>query len=348
MEPPAERAIAASNANMTEPETEAGHPPYEGPFADVMSQLRQGKREQALARARAWHSEAPGDVLALTALGEAAEAGGLTELAERAYGSVLDLFPSRADLRRFAGERLERLAPKDPAALDLAIDTYEKALADRPDHPSSHRLLTFALLKKKLYARAFDAALAGVRQPYEVDRFAGVDRIVREDLGLVGAVWAKAEPGRRAEIERRVRAAGGTIEDKPSLRFVLNWETDANDVDFHIHDAEGGHAFYGDKHLRSGGDLYADVTTGYGPECFTIRAEKGRRAGPYVLEAHYYSRGPMGYGMGKLEILDHDGEGNLTFEERPFVVMVDQAFVELGTAGDDPGARAVRPAGRAP
>jgi hypothetical protein len=39
----------------------------------------------------------------------------------------------------------------------------------------------------------------------------------------------------------------------------------------------------------------------------------------------------MGYGMGKLEIVDHDGKGGLTFDERPFVVMSDRAFVELGS-----------------
>ena len=38
----------------------------------------------------------------------------------------------------------------------------------------------------------------------------------------------------------------------------------------------------------------------------------------------------MGYGMGKLQIVEHDGNGNLSFEERPFVVMVDGAFVDLG------------------
>jgi len=272
-------------------------------------------------------------VLALVALGEAAEAKELTELAARAYGSVIDLFSNRADLRRFAGERLERLSMKESgaAALDLAIDSFEKAVLDRPDHPSSHRLLTFALLRKKSFAKAFDAAVAGARHGYEVDRFAGVDRILREDIGLAGAAWAKAEPSKRDEILRRVREAGGVVEDKPSIRFVLNWETDANDVDFHIHDDRGGHAFFSRPHLQSGGDLYADVTTGYGPECFTIRGAKARLAGPYKLEAHYYSRGPMGYGMGKLEVIDHDGNGTLKFEERPFVVMVDQAFVELGT-----------------
>ena len=41
----------------------------------------------------------------------------------------------------------------------------------------------------------------------------------------------------------------------------------------------------------------------------------------------------MGYGMGKLQIIDHDGRGNLRFDERPFVIMQDGAFVDLGRVG---------------
>ncbi|MCA9779239.1 MAG: hypothetical protein KC800_21065, partial [Candidatus Eremiobacteraeota bacterium] len=82
----------------------------------------------------------------------------------------------------------------------------------------------------------------------------------------------------------------------------------------------------------SGGELYGDVTTGYGPECFAIEGKPN--AYPYELEIHYYSRGPMGYGMGQLEVLEHDGEGHLTFEERPYVVMEDGAYVKLGTVAD--------------
>jgi hypothetical protein len=33
--------------------------------------------------------------------------------------------------------------------------------------------------------------------------------------------------------------------------------------------------------------------------------------------------------MGKLEILEHDGQGNLRFDEHPFVIMKDKAFIEL-------------------
>jgi tetratricopeptide (TPR) repeat protein len=303
--------------------------PYEGRFKVVMEDLASSKKDEALDEARRWYAEQPGDVMALVALGEALEARGDKRQAARAYGSILELFSFRADSRRFAGERLERL--DDPFALRLAADTFGKAVDQRGDHPASHRLYAFSLLKKGEYEKAFQALEKGVRRTYPSGRFLGADRILKEDLGLVAAAWSKAEPGRRGEIMQKLHAAGGTVEDQPSLRFVLVWETDANDVDFHIYDGKNGHAYYGQRELASGGELYADVTTGYGPECFTIRGPKEKRAYPYTLQAHYYSRGPMGYGMGKLEIIDHDGKGGFAFEERPFVVMVDRAYVDLGT-----------------
>jgi tetratricopeptide (TPR) repeat protein len=295
-------------------------------MAKVDQLLKANKREAALAEALRWRNEDAGDVLALVALGDALKASGQATLAARAYGSIIDLFPSRADMRRYAGMLLESLGPAGQA---LAADTFAEAVLQRPDHPNSHRLLAFALLRLGDAKAAFSALEAGVNRAYPEDRFRGVDRILREDLGLVGAVWQAQEPGKASEIERRLSERGGTREAEPSLRFVISWETDANDVDFHIHDARGGHAYYGSKELPSGGDLYADVTTGYGPECFTIRGKPS--SFPYRLQIHYYSRGPMGYGMGKLEVIQHDGRGGLKFEERPYVVMNDRAFVDLGT-----------------
>jgi uncharacterized protein YfaP (DUF2135 family) len=129
----------------------------------------------------------------------------------------------------------------------------------------------------------------------------------------------------------RLREAGANLEHQPSLRFVLSWETDANDVDLHVYDSRGGHAYYSSKKLPSGGQLYADVTTGYGPESFVIQLPKERRAGPYRIAADYYSRGPMGFGMGLLQVIAHDGSGGITIEPRPFVVMVERTQVDLGT-----------------
>jgi hypothetical protein len=320
--------VQASAEQRQEAKKREDTAPVEGELKQVLDLLRAGKKQPALAHALAWRERDAGDVLALVALGEAWEALSDQASAARAYGSIIDLFPGRADMRRFAGERLERV--RTSAALALAADTFAKAVAQRPDHPASHRLLGFALLKQGRPGAAFEAVLAGVKQSYPSGRFLGVERILREDLGLMAAAWIKQEPALADKIRTRLLAARAKLEDEPSIRFVLNWETDANDVDFHIHDGKGGHAYFSSPHLPAGGDLYADVTTGYGPECFTIRGASAERAYPYKLQAHYYSKGPMGYGMGKLEVIDHDGHGGLRFEERPFVVMQDGAFVSLG------------------
>jgi tetratricopeptide (TPR) repeat protein len=301
--------------------------PYEGKLREVMNLLKARRAKEGLGLAQKWRDEDAGDVLALLALGEAFEALGDKKSAARAYGSIIDLYPGRADLRRFAGARLERLAAD---GLPLAIDTFEKARAQRADHPASHRLLAYAQLRAGRPADALKTILAGATRTYPPGRFAGVDRILAEDVGIIAAAYARAEPGKRSSIEQQLSGVGARIATEPSLRFVLNWETDANDVDFHIYDGKGGHAYYSARTLPSGGELYADVTTGYGPECFNIPLPAGARAYPYKLQAHYYSRGPMGYGMGKLEVMEHDGKGGLRFSERPFVIMVDSAFVNLG------------------
>jgi tetratricopeptide (TPR) repeat protein len=297
---------------------------YDGTLAAVLNALRAGDAGGARSKAEAAHREDPGDVMALVALGEALEAQHELARAARVYGSLIDLFPARTDLRRMAGARLERLSD---AGLALAVDSYEKARQQRPDHPSVHRLLAFAQLKRGQAEAAFQTLEAALERAYREDRFPGAARILGEDLALVAAAFLRAAPQHETRIRAVLAARQLSLDTKPSLRFVLNWETDANDVDFHIYDGRGGHAFYMQPRLGSGGALYADVTSGYGPECFAIAG--AARAYPYVLQAHYFARGPMGYGMGKLQIIEHDGRGALKFAEHPFVIMKDKAFVEL-------------------
>src|SRR6185503_13625210 len=118
--------------------------PYTGRFKKVMDAIASKDLDSAAREAKAWREEEPGDVMALVGLGEVMEARGDNANAARAYGSIIELFPSRADLRRFAGGRLEHIG--DDASLDLAIDTFTKAVEERPDHPSSHRMLAYALV----------------------------------------------------------------------------------------------------------------------------------------------------------------------------------------------------------
>jgi hypothetical protein len=278
----------------------------------------------AVAQARAWRDAQPTDVLAIVALGEALEAAHDRGAAARVYGSLIDLYPTRADYRRFAGERLERLAAAGRA---LAVDTYRRAVADRPDQLTGHRLLAYALVRSNDLAGAFDAILKGVDQKHADDRYRGVDRVLRRDAQMIAAAYLAAG-GDRAKIDKALAKRGLAPFTGRSTRVVLYWETDANDVDLHVRDARGNHSWYSHLPLDSGGELYADVTTGYGPECFEIVGTPS--AGPYQLGVHYYRQGPMGYGMGLLQIVRFDGR-TFAFEDRPYVIMQDEAYVSLGT-----------------
>jgi hypothetical protein len=304
--------------------TEHGVRALSGKLDEVMTALEDQRIDKALGIARAWHLEAPGDVLALIALGEVLEAKHDTTQAARIYGSIIDLFPARADMRRFAGERLQRTGQ---GAAELVVDTYRRAVADRPDHATGHRLLAYALARTNDYRGALAAILAGVDREYPSGRFEGADRILREDAGMIAAAYIAAGGGDRTAIVADLAKRSIELPTGPSTRFIMYWETDANDVDFHINDSKGGHAYYSSRELPSGGELYADITTGYGPECFAIAGTP--KAGPYKLSINYFSQGPMGYGMGLLQIQRFDGK-SLTFVDRPYVIMTNHAFVDLG------------------
>ena len=308
------------------PQKLKGAPALTGEMAKISKLIKKKRHKRALKAARAWRAAEPANLLTLIALGQALQASGDDAKAARAYGSVIDFYPSRADMRRLAGNWLERLGK---VGLALAESTYRVAAEQRPDHPSVYHMWAMSLVKLERYSEALEAILKGIKAR-RANRFPGVDRILREDAQLIAAAWIQSSPKSAEEAKRALARAGLSFNESApeSVRFILSWENDANDVDFHIYDNEGGHAFYRQKHLESGGELYADITTGYGPECFTINEP---RAAPYELQAHYYRRGPMGYGAGKLQVLKRDRQGRLTFEERPFVIMNDGAYVNLGS-----------------
>jgi outer membrane protein OmpA-like peptidoglycan-associated protein len=314
--------VAAPATPTAKPQPPPPPPAVTGELAAIEAAIAAHDLDGGLARARTWHDREPGNVLALVGLGEVLEARRATATAARMYGSIIDLYPARADLRRFAGERLARLAP------DLAIDTFRRAVADRPDHMTGHRLLAYALERAGRHADAFTAILAGVDQPYRDGSYRGGLRVLGDDAAMLGAVYAAAVPAQRGAIVEALAKRKLALATQPSTRFVLYWETDGNDVDLHVEDARGGHAFYQQPELASGGELYADITTGYGPECFTIPGTP--TAGPYRLSVDYYRQGPMGFGMGMVEIQRFDPRRGLSFDDRHYVIMNDHARADVG------------------
>ncbi len=292
--------------------------PWTGKYAKFRALLDKSDLKAAGSLAQQWRQENLADVMALIALGEWYEKTGDTTQAARAYGSLVDYFPARADIRRWAAERLLSLN----ATSELSIDSLKKAVTQRPDHPAGHYLLAIAYWEAEQYQEAVETLQAALERNYP--RFRAAKRILAETLALMLTHLQQQQqletlfPGKTFNWEKMT---------KSQLRLVLIWETDANDVDFHIYDNQQHHAYYSQKSLPTGGTLYADITTGYGPECFSISEPK---AFPYNLQAHYYSMGPMGYGMGVLHVLKYDPKTGLNSEFRPFVVMKNRAFVALG------------------
>jgi tetratricopeptide (TPR) repeat protein len=298
---------------------------YEGNFLTVMNLLSQwGAKRNALEVAERWRRAQPGDVMALVALGEALEANGQLDQAARAYGSIIDLYPARADMRRLAAGRLERLGE---AQLWLVLDSYGRAVEQRYDDPAGHRLFAYALLRAGYYKEAFEALVEGLAWARAEPRTRPLESVLEGDLGLVAAAWIRRWPDQEEYVREALRVQDAPLATAPSLRFVLSWDGDTPDLDLHVRDGLGWHAFYRSKQLASGGRLSDDMDAGYGLEAFVIDGPAGTF--PYRLEVGYYARGAP-HGAGKLEIVEHDGHGQLFFDERPFVVLKQRAYVDLG------------------
>ncbi|MEM6992156.1 MAG: AgmX/PglI C-terminal domain-containing protein, partial [Myxococcota bacterium] len=285
-----------------------------GRFASLQRMVADGRSADARTAAWEWASTEPDNALALVALGEMLEIEKRPALAARVYGSLIDLHPHRADMRRAAGARLEAL---DTQAKALALDSYRKAVAQRPDQINGQRLLAWALAKDKQYAEAFEVLTTALQTQVPSGRFNGVKALLREDRELVAAAWLASSDDSDTVALSRVRAAGVRVATRASLRLVADWETDATDVDILV-----------DPMGPGDGRRHADVRTGFGPEAWIARGNKTPQA--VTARVRYFDRGAMGYAMGTVSAIRHDGQGNLTFIDRPFVLMEAVGSVELG------------------
>lgn len=70
------------------------------------------------------------------------------------------------------------------------------------------------------------------------------------------------------------------------ITVTLTWNTDGTDVDLHVWDPGGNHAWYGDLGGIPGGSLDIDDTDGFGPETFTA---ENAAPGEWVVKVRYYN-----------------------------------------------------------
>lgn len=70
-----------------------------------------------------------------------------------------------------------------------------------------------------------------------------------------------------------------------ALKVYLFWDTDDTDLDLHVIEPDKTECYYGNKDTKLGGTLDVDVTTGYGPEIYTMVFPA---KGLYEVFIHYY------------------------------------------------------------
>ena len=286
-----------------------------GVLAEVLAALQRGDNARcAGARRTAAHAADPGDVIALIALGEALEAQRDLARAARAYGSLIDLFPSRADLRRFAGARLERLPNAGPRAGRRHLPA--RASSSAPITRRATACSPTRCCKQRRARGGVRGARARARAQLPSRPLRGRRAHPARGPRLVAAAWLRAEPGR----EPRVRAALARARRRARPRALAALRPELGDRRQrrrlpHPRRPRRPRVLHEAASCRRAASSTPTSPPATAPSASPSRGRA--RAYPYMLQAHYYSRGPMGYGMGKLQVVEHDGKGGLTLRGAP-------------------------------
>lgn len=285
--PPPAAAPMAAPAPAPAP---AGASPAGGPGGAQEVQIALRRWQPDSAYARRMRSAAPGEAYAVylderggyensTAFFlDAADIlmdKGQPALAARVLSNLAEMQLEERHVLRILAYRLlqwERVA--------AALPILERVLELAPDEPQSWRDLGLALAAAGQAQRAVDALWHVATQPQDM-RFGDMRLIALVELNAVAAqarergvaVDTSAIP---AELQRNLPVA---------LRTVLSWDADNTDIDLWVTDPDGERAFYGHRFTYQGGLVSRDVTGGYGPEEFVLRAPK---PGRYKVQANFY------------------------------------------------------------
>jgi hypothetical protein len=222
-------------------------------------------------------------------------AGLFLRAGQRALG--LRILSNLAELRVDDAALLRVLAYRmgQEGELDTAAALLEKVLRLRPEEPQSRRDLALVLADRAEALNDAQGAARAVGLLYEVvqrswDRFPEVELIALMELNRILA------RGERRGWAGRLEAAAGRVDPRlrklldVDLRVSLSWDADLTDVDLHVFEPTGEHAFFGHNRTTIGGLVSHDLTQGYGPEEYLLRRAL---PGKYEIKVHYYGSRPQ-------------------------------------------------------
>ena len=119
-------------------------------------------------------------------------------------------------------------------------------------------------------------------------------------LGRVLEAWGRADLARllferalelapdQPQTTRELALLGtkDRIDPGAELQIELMWDSNYSDVDLHVIEPDGEEVFYHHMKSKHDGWLHEDITTGFGPETYTI---PHMQPGPYKIQLVYYA-----------------------------------------------------------
>ena len=207
---------------------------------------------------------------------------GLRALGLRVLTNLLELGLDDPPLLRMLAWRLQAAGE-----LDLAIAIFERVRRLREDEPQSHRDLALALAERwdaradagpDDITRAMDLLYDVIERQWE--RFPEIELIALMELNRLIARASARGVARPERIDARLVRLLDL-----DLRISMSWDLDMTDVDLHVFEPGGEHAYYGQNQTSGGGLVSRDFRQGYGPEEYVRRRAE---PGAYTIKAHYY------------------------------------------------------------
>ena len=192
-------------------------------------------------------------------------------LATRVLSNLAEMDLENRQVLRILGSRLVQAG-----RAELAVPIFRKVLVLAPNEPQSQRDLGLALAASGQPQAAVDALYEVARRQW--DRFPEVELIALAELNAI--VATAGSPLDTSRIDPRL------LKNLPlALRATMSWDGDNTDIDLWVTDPNGERAYYGHPLTYQGGRMSRDITSGYGPEEFSLRDAK---PGKYTVTTQFF------------------------------------------------------------
>jgi len=181
------------------------------------------------------------------------------ELAVRILTDLIEANPDDAAMMRIIGRVLSGWGRDDLARL-----IFERALEISPRETQTWRELFLLDIRE-------GKDLAERQKRYA--SYARDERMQQTDAAL------------QIELQRSHSGIDPRIDPNAELQVEAMWDSNYTDIDLHVVEPGGEEVYYSHPHSARNGSLHADITTGFGPETYTLPR---MASGPYQIALVYY------------------------------------------------------------